>query len=251
MNIVRVVLAACVCALAGGAAAQPAAPKPKPKPDALALHLSQSENPHIRPYAYALSSAKWQTRRIYVCWDNPSPEFAADMALVKTGVEETWQKYSGLTFQGWEKCGKFNEGIRITIADTGAYTQGLGRELQVDGPQGKGIRPGGMVLNFTFNNWNKAVCQVPANRAMCIRSVAIHEFGHAIGFSHEQNRTDKPDTCTKAPQGGNGDVMLTPYDPESVMNYCFDIYRKDLSLSKLDISAVRQLYGGEDDKKKK
>ena len=69
MNIVRVLAAVLSCALVGGVAAQPAAPKPRPKPDALALHLSQSENPHIRPYAYALSSAKWQTRRIYVCWD--------------------------------------------------------------------------------------------------------------------------------------------------------------------------------------
>ncbi len=169
------------------------------------------------------------------------------MAIVRASISETWERYSALAFVGWQKCASLNEGIRITISDVGPYTRGLGRQLQVDTPKGKGSEAAGMVLNFTFMNWSPP-CQAIDQKPICIRSIAIHEFGHAIGFSHEQNRPDTPGECLQPPQGPNGDKLLTPYDKESVMNYCFNIYNKDLVLSKLDISAVRQVYGAEDDK---
>jgi hypothetical protein len=45
------------------------------------------------------------------------------------------------------------------------------------------------------------------------------------------------------PQGTTGDVLLTPYDPSSVMNYCNSKYNNDGQLSELDIAGLRQLYG--------
>lgn len=232
-------------ALAGSALAQqPPAKAPTAKTTGpLAAHLSQSANPHVYPYAYLLSTSVWSTRKIFVCWDNPDPTFAAEMKLVQDAVTESWEKYSALTFVGWGKCAAVNAGIRITISDEGPYTRGLGKNLQT----GKGTQSGGMVLNFVFNNWSPS-CQAAAMRTMCIRSIAMHEFGHAIGFAHEQNRPDKPGECLKPSQGQDGDKLLTPYDKESIMNYCFDIYQTGIGLSKLDVSAVRQIYGSEDDK---
>ena len=77
----------------------------------------------------------------------------------------------------------------------------------------------------------------------CVTSIGVHEFGHAIGFAHEQNRPDTPGECTEAPQGGNGDVMLKPWDIHSVMNYCNPVYNNDGKLSDYDVVSVQKAYG--------
>jgi hypothetical protein len=173
---------------------------------------------------------------IYVCWENPSSQFQPEMDLVRQEISETWERNSRLRFTGWQKCAIENRGIRIQIDDSdpnnGPHTVGLGRQID-------GIR-NGMVLNFTFTKWSTS-CQ--ATRAYCIKAIAGHEFGHAIGFAHEQNRPDTPGECREAPQGENGDKLLTPYDPHSIMDYCNAKWNNDGQLSDLDIDALHQLYG--------
>ena len=97
------------------------------------------------------------------------------------------------------------------------------------------------VLNHEFNNWSRSCKNMIES---CVRSIAVHEFGHALGFAHEQNRPDTPGECSREHgQGQKNEIMLTPYDAKSVMNYCNEDYNNNGELSPLDTSSAQKLYG--------
>ena len=180
--------------------------------------------------AYAIATRKWPRLTIPVCWE--SSGYATEKGWVKSAAERTWPAVSGIAFSGWGSCTASSSGIRIQIADENPHTKGIGTDIN-------GLI-NGMVLNFTFNLWSPS-CQ--NNRQDCIEDIAVHEFGHAVGFDHEQNRHDTPSWCNQAPHGGYGDWKMAAWDTTSVMNYCNPEWNGDGFLSALDKQAVGELYG--------
>jgi len=157
-----------------------------------------------------------------VCFENPD---TTNRAFIRTTVDNAWPAVANIQFYGWGDCGTGTAAIRI-----GDSTD---RGRAIVGQPIANVRDG-MLLPRLYPNLNH------------LAYTAVHEFGHALGFGHEQDRADIPDSCTMTLTDdaiGQGEVDLdlsnTP-DPNSVMNYCAS---NPPTLSAADIDGVQRMYG--------
>ena len=208
-----------------------------------ASQTHQPLGPTATPFGYGDLASRWPrdfqgVAQISVCWENMADANAMYRAAIRNAMRDTWESAAAISLNGWNGCAGGASNIRIYVRDDGPHTKGLGNQLN-------GVAEG-MVLNFTFSAWVPSTwcLQNDNNRLQCILAIAVHEFGHALGLAHEQNRPDTPGECQAPAQGPDGTRYLTPYDPESVMNYCHPIYRSSgWRLSEKDRTSIQIMYG--------
>ncbi|MDP9049494.1 MAG: M57 family metalloprotease [Acidobacteriota bacterium] len=198
----------------------------------------RERDPSLIQYGAVNAAARWDRNSISVCWLD-HPEFAAERDLVQQAINSTWTKSSSLIFTGWGNCTQKGADVQIQVADDPSAPRSyVGKNVIGRSPS--------MWLNFTFKLWGKT-CQ--GTRTACIKAIAAHEFGHAVGFEHEQLQSDAPKACVDhLKKDRSWEVLdhkidaLTPYDPDSIMNYCNSIWLNNGSLSSNDKKAILILF---------
>jgi len=187
------------------------------------------------------TGALWDDTQIRVCWENPTSDNASDRQWIMEAVTYWWNYRAGFGFYGWAPCGDTETGLRVQITDTpddrnqSPHVKTVGRWLA-------NVR-NGLIMPHTYSNHWRTECR-GSGRQKCQQEYAVHEFGHVLGFEHEQGRTDTPEWCQVDDARGSGfETYGSPWDPESVMGYCSAPRLGGGQLSGFDIYYSMYAYG--------
>ena len=115
-----------------------------------------------------------------VCWETDG--YDREKQIVMAAVSNTWQEFANVNFTGWGKCpGAGTERhVRIRISAQGKDNAGASGSARYGMGALSSANDKNPGVNMSFNP------DGTADKGR-VEYIAVHEFGHVLGFIHEQD----------------------------------------------------------------
>lgn len=150
---------------------------------------------------------------IPVCWT--APGFDPEKQIIVDAIRATWERYSFARFYGFQLCPTTGTQQFVRAYINMGTDQGGGGSAAMGAGS---LRP----PHWDPENRSLHIALPQSGSVGRIQYLGVHEFGHILGFMHEQDRGDNTDpahgTCN--PTGFFSASYSTWYDPDSIMHYC-------------------------------
>ena len=197
----------------------------------------------------AAGSTLWTKNGNHVpmCWHEllqfaSKADSDAAKAFVVDTIRDGWIGLLNLTIS-WENCPASGTAkhvrVKLRIGDASnngtTLDAGMGT-LTTPADRVPPKDPAGLLMGFQAN-WNQSA----ATRAG-FRALILHEFGHVLGFDHEQLRPDGPSNVMCYSNSVANAIKLGPPDPQSIMGWSYCGTALGV-LTSHDVSAARSVYG--------
>ncbi len=206
--------------------------------------------------------------RVEVCWLGVSPATAELRQILEDYLIDELEGRAGVLLQFSDECLSEDDpfypvgiaiyddpgitpGVRGELSGVAAFNPNMGHPTTYSWGGASHRELLDMVLTSRFKNVSEglklqAEPLSEAGKLNLLKSIALHEMLHVLGFVHEQNHPDS--TCLTQGQGyaPRAHEAVTEYDENSILNYClthhYDFELGPLGLTNLDIEGIQKIY---------